>query len=266
MSIESAIRACASSSVTASAAFAAWQSVETRLEDIGITNNRRRAHLIGQCAHESARFRTRFENLNYSAAGLWKIFRRHFESEAETHQFHRQPEKIANRVYRNRMGNGDTASGDGWRYRGRGYVQLTGKDNYRRYGAHVGEDLLNNPDRAADPDVCWLIAAEYMARTHRSDKSLLEWADADDVIMVTKGINGGTHGLADREVQTGKAFSALSGEVSTAEWQALLLNAGFNPGPIDGLFGAKTESARAEAEAHFGVQGEALLQVLRDIT
>lgn len=266
MSIESAIRVCASSSVTAGAAFAAWQSVEGKLQQIGIDNDRRRAALIGQCAHESARFRTRFENLNYSAAGLWKIFRRHFSSEAETHQFARQPEKIANRVYRNRMGNGDTASGDGWRYRGRGYLQLTGKDNYRRYGEHIGEDLVNNPDRAADPDVCWLIAAEYLARTHRSGKSLLEWADADDVLMVTKGINGGTHGLADREVQTGKAYAELSGQATTAEWQSLLLNAGFNPGPIDGLMGNKTRAAQEAAAAHFGVQGDALLQVLRDIT
>lgn len=266
MSIESAIRVCASSSVTAGAAFAAWQSVDAKLAEIGITNNRRRATLIGQCAHESARFRTRFENLNYSAAGLWKIFKRHFVSEAETHQFARQPEKIANRVYANRMGNGNSASGDGWRYRGRGYLQLTGRDNYRRYGAIIGEDIEANPDRAADPDICWLIAAEYLARTRRSDKTLLEWSDIPDVLMVTKGINGGTHGLADREVLTAKAHAELTGEASTAEWQALLLNAGFNPGPIDGLFGPKTDAARDAAAAHFGVQGDALLQVLRDIT
>ena len=197
---------------------------------------------------------------------MWKIFRRHFSSQGETNQFARQPEKIANRVYRNRMGNGDTASGEGWRYRGRGYLQLTGKDNYRRYGGHIGEDLVNNPDRAADPDVCWLIAAEYLARTKRSGRTLLEWADADDVIMVTKGINGGTHGLADREVQTGKAFSALSGDATTAEWQALLLNAGFNPGPIDGLFGSKTKAAQEAAATKFGVTGKDLLKVLREIT
>lgn len=210
-------------------------------------------------------FKTRFENLNYSAAGLWKIFRRHFVSEAETVSFARQPEKIANRVYRNRMGNGDTASGDGWRYRGRGYLQLTGKDNYRRYGEAIGIDLVGEPNRAADPDICWLIGAEYLSRTRRSGKTLLEWADVPDVLMVTKGVNGGTHGLADREVMTGKAHAELTGSASTAEWQALLLNAGFNPGPIDGLFGPKTEGARDEAAAHFGVSGEALLQVLRDI-
>jgi putative chitinase len=265
MSIQSAILACASSSVTASAAFAAWQSVADRLEAIGIDNDLRRAALIGQCAHESARFRTRFENLNYSAAGLWKIFRSHFANEAETRQFAGQPEKIANRVYADRMDNGGPASGDGWRYRGRGYIQLTGKYNYRIYGELLGEDLLNNPDRAADPDMCWLIAASYMARTRRSGRTLLEWADADDIVMVTKGINGGIHGLADRELQTGKALSALTGTASTAEWQALLLNAGFNPGPIDGLMGAKTRAAQEAAAAHFGVQDEALLQVLRDV-
>lgn len=266
MSVRSAIRICASSDITADAAFAAWQAVEPQLVEIGINTHRRRAALIGQCAHESANFLTRFENLNYSAAGLWKIFRRHFASESETRQFHRQPETIANRVYRNRMGNGDTASGDGWRYRGRGYLQLTGKDSYRRYGAHIGADLVTSPDRAADPDVCWRIAAEYLARKRRSGRTLLEWADANDVIMVTKGINGGTHGLADRDVQTGRAYSALSGEASTAEWQALLLNAGFSPGPIDGLFGGKTRAAQAAAAARFGVEGDALLQVLRDIT
>lgn len=265
MTIETAIRVCASSSVTATAAFSAWQEVESKLEEIGIGNDRRRASLIGQCAHESARFKTRFENLNYSAAGLWKIFRRHFASPAETNAFARQPEKIANRVYRNRMGNGNTASGDGWRYRGRGYLQLTGKDNYKRYGAAIGEDLVNNPDSAADPDVCWLIAAEYLSRTRRSGQTLLQWADVPDILMVTKGINGGTHGLVDREVLTGKAHAELTGNASTAEWQALLLNAGFNPGPIDGLLGSKTEAAREVAEAHFGVSGGALLEVLREI-
>ena len=266
ITVDSAIRVCASSSVTAGAAIAAWQAVERKLEDIGIDTDRRRATLIGQCAHESARFRTHFENLNYSAAGLWKVFRRHFASEAETHRFAHQPEKIANRVYANRIGNGSPASGDGWRFRGRGYLQLTGRDNYRRYGGLIGETLEANPDRAADPDICWLIAAEFLARTRRSGRTLLEWADVPDILMVTKGINGGTHGLADREVLTGKAHAELTGEASTAEWQALLLNAGFNPGPIDGLLGPKTEAARDAAAAHFGVQGAALLQVLREIT
>ncbi len=265
MTIETAIRVCASSSVTATAAFSAWQAIESKMEEIGVNTNRRRASLIGQCAHESAKFRTRFENLNYSAAGLWKIFRRHFASQAETNSFARQPEKIANRVYANRMGNGNPASGDGWRYRGRGFLQLTGRDNYARYGDAIGEDLVANPDRAADPDICWLIAAEYFARTRRSGRNVLEWSDVPDIIMVTKAINGGTHGLSDRVVLTGRAHAELTGDASTAEWQSLLLNAGFNPGPIDGLFGARTKAAQEAAEAHFGVSGEGLLEVLRGI-
>ncbi|MEY8830528.1 glycoside hydrolase family 19 protein [Sedimentitalea sp. XS_ASV28] len=265
MTIETAIRVCASSSVTATAAFSAWQAIESKMEEIGVNTNRRRASLIGQCAHESAKFRMRFENLNYSAAVLWKVFRHKFASQAETNSFARQPEKIANRVYANRMGNGNPASGDGWRYRGRGFLQLTGKDNYTRYGDAIGEDLVANPDRAADPDVCWLIAAEYFARTRRSGRNVLEWSDVPDIIMVTKAINGGTHGLSDRVVLTGRAHAELTGEASTAEWQSLLLNAGFNPGPIDGLFGARTKAAQEAAEAHFGVSGEGLLEVLRGI-
>ena len=129
MSIINAITVCASSSITAKAASDAWADNAAAIEDIGINNDRRRAMLIGQCAHESAKFRTRFENLNYSAQGLWRIFKRHFQSEAETELFKRQPEKIANRVYANRNGNGNTASGDGWRFRGRGFLQLTGRSN-----------------------------------------------------------------------------------------------------------------------------------------
>lgn len=268
MTVKDAILACASSSVTAKIATDAWEAAEADLSAIGITNNERRAMLIGQCAHESARFRVRFENLNYSGAGLWKVFgSRHFASKAEANTFARQPERIANRVYSDRMGNGSEASGDGWRYRGRGYLQLTGRSNYRIYGDLLGLDLENTPDLAAEPEHCWRIAAQYCARTRRSHRTLLDWADAPDpdVIMVTKGINGGTHGLADREVQTARALSVLTGQASTAEWQALLLNAGFNPGPIDGLEGPKTRAARAAAEAHFSAFGDELLQILRDV-
>jgi putative chitinase len=266
MTIAAAITACASSAEKAKEAIEAWELVSDQLEGLGINNTFRQAMLIGQCAHESARFRARFENLNYSGEALWKIFRRHFASEAEAQTYHRQPERIANRVYGNRMDNGPESSGDGWRYRGRGYLQLTGKSNYRVYGGLLELDLLGNPDLAARPENCWLIAAQFCARTKRSGKTLLEWADGPDpdVIMVTKGINGGTHGLDDRQVQTARALRALrDGEASTAEWQALLLNAGFEPGPIDGLDGPKTEAARKAAEAKFGVSGKALLEKLR---
>lgn len=265
MSIVSAILSCASSSVVASVATEAWQNNAQTLEDIGITTDRRRASIIGQCAHESMGFRTRYENLNYSGDGLWRIFRKYFKNRAEADGFARQPEKIANRVYANRMGNGDSASGDGWRYRGRGFIQLTGRDNYRIYGDLLGINLIATPEVAAEPDLCWLIAAQFMARTRRSNKTLLEWADVPDTVLVTKGINGGTHGLQDRQHKTAIAFEALTGEATTAEWQALLLNAGFDPGPVDGLEGPKTRAAVAAAEAQFNLTGDALIAHLRTI-
>lgn len=268
MSIDAAIAACASSSITAQTAIDAWSSVASQLIDIGVTNDDRRAMLIGQCAHESARFRSRFENLNYSAHGLMKVFgKRHFHSLSEAQNFHRQPEKIANRVYSDRMGNGSEGSGDGWRYRGRGYLQLTGRSNYRLYGDLLGVSLESDPDLAAEPHLCWLIAATYCARRKRSGQTLLQWADGPDpdVIMVTKGINGGTHGLSDRKLQTALARSKLTGQASTAEWQALLLNAGFNPGPIDGLMGPKTRGAIEAAEHATGLTGSDLLAHLRSI-
>jgi putative chitinase len=266
MSFENAIEACAASSTTAQSAIAAWRMNAARLEDLGITNDRRRAALIGQCAHEAMRFQTRFENLNYSGAALWRVFRRHFASPAEAQGFHRDPERIANRVYANRMGNGNSASGDGWRYRGRGFIQLTGRTNYRIYGALLGVDLVADPERAADPDLCWLIAAQYMARTRRNRRVLLQWADVPDTLMVTMGINGGTHGLQDREVMTGVAWQALTGEATVAEWQSLLLRAGFDPGPIDGLDGPRTRAAVEAAEAQFGLSGDALLDHLRRLS
>lgn len=175
MSISNAIIVCASSSITAKTASDAWAQNAAAIEAIGVNNDRRRAILVGQCAHESARFRSRFENLNYSAIGLWRTFKRHFQSEAEAELFHRQPEKIANRVYANRMGNGDSASGDGWRYRGRGFLQLTGRNNYKLYGGLIGVNLDADPDRAAEAEQCWLIAALFVARTRRSGRTLLQW-------------------------------------------------------------------------------------------
>lgn len=266
MSFENAIEACAASSTTAQSAITAWRACAARREDFGIKNDRRRAALIGQCAHEAMRFQTRFENLNYSGDALWRVFCRHFASPAEAQGFHRDPERIADRVYANRMGNGNSASGDGWRYRGRGFIQLTGRTNYRIYGELLGVDLVADTERAADPDLCWLIAAQYMARTRRNRRVLLQWADVPDTLMVTMGINGGTHGLQDREVMTGLAWRALTGEATVAEWQSLLLRAGFDPGPIDGLDGPRTRAAVEAAEAQFGLSGDALLDHLRRLS
>lgn len=265
MTITTAILSVSASNIVGQAAADAWTQHAQALVDIGVDTDLRCGHMIGQCAHESAGFQHRIENLNYSAEGLWRVFRRHFRNRAECDRFHRQPEKIANRVYANRIGNGNEASGDGWRYRGRGFIQLTGRANYRTYGPIVGLDLEADPDLATNPDAAWRIAAAFMARTRRSGRTVLEWADADDVVMVTKCINGGTHGLTDRKIKTGRAMTALSGARSVADKQRLLLSNGFNPGPIDGLWGPKTRAAEAEAAGQFGMQGDALYDHLETL-
>lgn len=263
MTVEAAIRAVARSTAVADIAVQAWQADEEKLTNLGINNNNRTAMLIGQCAHESARFTAVRENLNYSASALLRVFRKYFPTQAEADACARQPEKIANRVYANRMGNGPTSSGDGWKYRGRGYLQLTGKSNYAAYGTALGIDLVNDPEQAASPATSWLIAARYCATRKRSGKTLLQWADEEDWLMVTKGINGGTHGLQDRVNLTEEALAALSGKISVAEQQRLLANAGFDPGVIDGLMGKNTQRAIDAAQAKFGVSPPALWDKLR---
>jgi putative chitinase len=175
------------------------EALNVRLPAGGITTNIRLRHFLAQCAHESAGL-TRFtENLNYSEKGLRKIFPKHFDA-AAARDYARQPERIANRAYANRLGNGDETSGDGWRYRGRGIFQLTGRANYRTFGAQVGVTLEDEPDRAAEPAIAVQVAIAYWNDRHLSDR-----ADADDIEGVTRGINGGTIGLEDRKRLLAKA-------------------------------------------------------------
>ena len=159
------------------------------------------AHFFGQCAHESAAFTVFSENLNYSADGLTKIFKKYFPTIASTTGYARQPEKIANKVYANRMGNGAEASGDGWKFRGRGPIQLTGKDNYTAFAAAVQRpDVLTNPDLVVGE-----LAFESALWFFRKN-GLLAIADkgvTDAIItQITKRVNGGTHGLDDRLKKT----------------------------------------------------------------
>jgi putative chitinase len=189
-------------------------AVEDQIRALGaLANEFRAAHLIGQCAHESAQFTRRVESLFYrSGSRIFVVFgRRHFDSIAHAKQFACNQEMLANRVYADRMGNGDEASGDGFRYRGRGWLQLTGRDNYRSFGRRIGIDLEAEPERAAEPATAWLIAASYFASRMRSGKTALEWADANSVQMVTRIINGGTTGLAERRHMTAAALAALGG-------------------------------------------------------
>lgn len=156
----------------------------------------RLAMWLAQLAHESAGF-TRFEeNLNYSVAGLLKVFGKYFPTAKLAERYARKPERIASHVYANRLGNGDEASGDGWKYRGRGALQLTGKANYAKYGAALGIDLINFPDKAAEPEAGAPIAALYW-----HDHGLNEIADAGNeaaFAKITRKINGGMTGWDDR--------------------------------------------------------------------
>lgn len=160
-----------------------------------ITNTLRLAHFLAQCGHESGGFKATSENLNYSAKGLLGTFPKYFDA-ATAAKYERKPEMIASRVYGGRMGNGDEATKEGYKFRGRGYIQLTGKSNYTNFTKFIGEDCIANPD---------LVATKYplasAAFFFDSNKlwSICDKGATDDVVtQVTKRVNGGTIGLADR--------------------------------------------------------------------
>jgi putative chitinase len=166
-------------------------------------NKNRAAHFFAQTAHETGGFKAFSENLNYGAKGLSGIFRKYFPTEAAAKAYERQPQRIANRVYANRMGNGDEASGEGWRYRGRGALQLTGKSNYKAFSDYIDRpDVMTNPDLVAT-ELCFESALWFF------DKNKL-WSICDQgindaaILALTKRVNGGTHGLDDRTTRTRK--------------------------------------------------------------
>jgi len=168
----------------------------------------RAAHFFAQTAHESGGFKAFAENLNYGAAGLTGIFKKYFPTNEKALLYERKPEKIANLVYGNRMGNGDEASGEGFKFRGRGALQLTGKDNYK-----VFSEYLKKPEIMTNPD---LVATEYAFESaiFFFDKNKLwdicdKGVNKDTILALTKRINGGTHGLADREEKTLKYYGYL---------------------------------------------------------
>ena len=165
------------------------------MQKFGIDTPVELAHFLAQCGHESGGFKVVNENLNYSAKGLNGIFKKYFPTTQLAEAYQRQPQKIANKVYANRMGNGDEASGEGFKFRGRGYIQLTGKQNYTAFGKAIPEDILANPD---------LVATKYpllSAAWFFSKNCLGKCKDASDasVLAVTKCVNGGTIGLPDRQ-------------------------------------------------------------------
>ena len=173
------------------------------MEFYDINTPRRMAAFLAQCAHESGNFRTVRENLNYSADGLRKIFPKYFK-DRNPQDYHRQPEKIANVVYSNRMGNGDEASGDGWRYCGRGLIQLTGKTNYKTCSDWLEVDFMNETEWLETPEgACWSAGWFWDSR------DLNALADKGDIKMITKRINGGFIGLEDRIKHYEMALEAL---------------------------------------------------------
>lgn len=156
----------------------------------------RLAHFLAQCGHESGGFKFLRENLNYSAKGLMGIFKKYFPTEAIANQYQRQPDKIANKVYSGRMGNGPEASGDGAKFKGRGFIQLTGRDNYTAFSKSIGEDCVANPDLVATKYP--LASAAWFFYKNGLHKIADEGASDLVVTKVTKRVNGGTIGLPDR--------------------------------------------------------------------
>ena len=161
--------------------------------DYDINTPSRLAAFLAQTAHESGGYRAIKENLNYKAASLRKVFPKYFPDDATAAAYANKPEMIANRVYGNRMGNGDEASGDGWRYCGRGLIQLTGKDNYTFFAAS-----LDIPIEEASEYLQTFEGAVQSACFFWEQNKLNQWADQGDILTLTKRINGGTIGLEDR--------------------------------------------------------------------
>lgn len=173
----------------------------------GLTNEQA-AHFFGQCSHETGEFRVFEENLNYSGAGLTSVFNKYFPTLSSTIGYERNPEKIANKVYANRMGNGDEASGDGFRFKGRGALQTTGRSNYKEFSVYMTEpNILLTPS---------LVATKYAFDSAKFffDKNNV-WIPCGQVndaaiIAVTKKVNGGTNGLAHRRELTLKYYGWLT--------------------------------------------------------
>ncbi|MEQ9262773.1 MAG: peptidoglycan-binding protein [Owenweeksia sp.] len=181
-------------------------ALNRQLPDYQITSPLRQAHFLAQIAHESAQLNTTIENLNYSAKALRSVFGKYFPSDEMANAYARQPEKIGSRIYADRMGNGNETSTEGWKFRGRGLIQLTGKDNYRRFGQATGSDYIQNPEPVdTDADIAVQAACWYW-NIHK----LNHYADADDIRSITRKINGGYNGMDDREALLKRAKQAFN--------------------------------------------------------
>ena len=223
-----------------------------------INTDLRVAAFLSQMGHESSDFVILTENLNYTAPRLLKVFPRHF-NEANVNDYAGQPEKIANKVYGNRMANGPESSGDGWRFRGRGIIQLTGRENYARQAKRMGMALDEFVQFVITPKGALESACVFWV-----ENGLNELADKGDVLSITKRINGGTNGLKDRQTRYENAIKVLSGnELADNEFtvgargeEVRKLQEALNV-PADGIFGPTTlmELKRFQKKAGLEVTG-----------
>lgn len=173
-----------------------YNEIQSVIDTFGMNTSVRLSHFLGQCAHESGNFKFNTENLNYSSKGLLTVFPKYFKQPGLAEAYARNPERIASRVYASRMGNGVEGTSEGWKFRGRGYIQLTGKNNYTQFDVFVKDDILSNPDLVAKKYP--LLSAAWFFHKNKlnsiSDKGLTEPV----ILELTKRINGGTNGLQDR--------------------------------------------------------------------
>lgn len=180
-------------------------ALNNTFDKFNIQSARQQAAFIGQCSHECNNFKTLEENLNYKAETLNKLWPQRFPTMEIANAYAHQPQRIANKVYASRMGNRDEASGDGFRFRGRGAIQLTGHDSYWHCGQALGEDLVAQPDLVSTPKYAALSAGWFWS-THNCNAL----AEANNYEALTRKINGGTFGLSERIAKTQKAYQVLS--------------------------------------------------------
>lgn len=177
------------------------------MEKFEINTPLRLCHFLAQCAHESGNFKAVTENLNYGPVALMSTFKKYFPLLTTAEAYARKPERIANRVYADRMGNGAESTGDGWKYRGRGYIQLTGKVNYQSFDKVIEENITDNPDLVATKYP--LLSAAWFWNSRTLNTLADKGASDADVTVITKKVNGGTHGLDDRIAKFKKFYSLL---------------------------------------------------------
>jgi putative chitinase len=188
-----------------------------KMKELWKVTDEQLAHILGQCHHESAGFKADSENLNYSAQGLAGTFPNRYAVDPKAKvkvpnalalKLSRKPEAIANNVYSSRMGNGDEKSGDGWKFRGRGALQLTGKDNYRAFTTFIKEDCIANPDLVKNK---YFFESALFFFNKNGLLPLATTVTTDSITKISKRVNGGTHGLEDRIVQTNKFYKQIKG-------------------------------------------------------